>query len=133
MSITDPIADMLTRMRNGILVGHKNVDVPASKIKIAIAEILKNEGFISGYGLKAAGTPESSIQVQLNYWGKGDSAITGLKRVSRPGLRVYRGRDQVASVYGNRGISVLSTNKGVMTGHNARRQGVGGEVLFYVW
>ena len=133
MSTSDPIADMLTRMRNGIMVGHKQVDVPASKMKISIAEILKNEGFISGYDLKAAGTPESTIEIQVNYWGRGESAITGLKRVSRPGLRVYRGMDLVPAVYGNRGVSVLSTNKGVMTGHNARQQSVGGEVLFYVW
>ena len=133
MSTSDPIADMLTRMRNGIMVGHKQVNVPASKMKISIAEILKNEGFIGGYELKAGGTPESTIEIQLNYWGRGESAITGLKRVSRPGLRVYRGMDQVPAVYGNRGISVLSTNKGVMTGHRARQQSVGGEVLFYVW
>ena len=133
MSTSDPIADMLTRMRNGIMVGHKQVDVPASKMKISIAEILKSEGFISGYDLKASGTPESTIEIQLNYWGRGESAITGLKRVRRPGLRVYRGTNLGPSVYGYRGSAVVSTNKGVMTGHNARRQSVGGEVLFYVW
>ena len=133
MSVSDPIADMLTRMRNGIMVGHKQVGVPASKIKISIVEILKIEGFIRDYELKDPGTPSSSIEIKLNYWSKGESAITGLKRVSRPGLRVYKSMDQVPSVYGNRGVSVLSTNKGVMTDHQARQQGVGGEVLFHVW
>ena len=116
MSITDPIADMLTRMRNGIMVHHDSVMVPASKVKMAIAQILKEEGFIT-----------------LKYAGKNQPAVVGLERISKPGLRVYVERGEIPRVYGGLGIAIISTPKGIMTGKQAWRQGVGGEILCYVW
>ena len=133
MSVSDPIADMLTRIRNALMVGKNSVNVPVSKIKLDIAKILDEEGFVDGFELKNDGTHDAKKDINLHYWGKNDPVINGLKRVSKPGLRVYVTKDEIPYVYGKRGLAVLSTNQGVMTGSNARGKGVGGEVLFYVW
>ena len=131
MAVSDPIADMLTRIRNAIMVGHKIVSVPSSTVKLEIARILREEGFITGFDVHDEERP--TVDIKLHYWQKNDSAITGLKRVSKPGLRVYVGKDDIPHVYGGSGIAVMSTNQGVMSGSQARASGVGGEVLFYVW
>ena len=133
MSVTDPISDMLTRIRNANMVGHESVEVPSSKLKIEIAEILQKEGFLEGYELEDEGKVGAKIRLNLHYWSKGEPAITGLQRISKPGLRRYSSKTDLPIVYGNRGVAVVSTNKGVMTGMVARKSGVGGEVLFYVW
>jgi small subunit ribosomal protein S8 len=133
MSVTDPIADMITRIRNAVMVGKTSVSIPASKMKMDIAKILDYEGFVSSYDVKSETPKDSSIEINLHYWGKKDPGINGLKRISKPGLRIYVNKNEIPKVFGNRGVAVLSTNKGVMTGAEARRQGVGGEVLFYVW
>jgi len=137
MSVTDPIGDMLTRMRNAIMVGHTMVALPSSKAKVAIAKILKEEGFISGYEVvdgKIAGS--KVLRIRLKYVGERrerQSVITGLERVSRPGRRVYTGNKEIPWVLSGMGIAILSTPKGVMTGQRARQLGVGGEVLCKVW
>ena len=131
MTITDPIADMLTRIRNAIMVRHDSVQVPASKMKISIAKILKDEGFITDYEL-VKGKPGRVIKIQLRYMDKDTPAITALERASRPGLRVYADRGEIPRLAGGLGIAILSTSKGVMSGQQARRQGVGGELLCYV-
>ena len=133
MSVTDPISDMLTRIRNANMVGHESVEVPSSKLKIEIAEILRKEGFVEGYELEDEGKVGAKIRLNLHYWKKGEPAITGLQRISKPGLRRYSSNTDLPIVYGNRGIAVVSTNKGIMTGFEAKKNGVGGEVLFYVW
>jgi small subunit ribosomal protein S8 len=137
MSITDPISDMLTRMRNAIIVGHTMVAIPSSKIKVAIAKILKEEGYISGYEV-VDGTVVGSkvLRIRLKYVGERRerrSVITGLERVSRPGRRVYSGKQEIPWVLSGMGIAILTTPKGVMTGSRARQLGVGGEVLCKVW
>ncbi|MBP1692156.1 MAG: rpsH [Chloroflexi bacterium] len=137
MSLTDPISDMLTRMRNAIMMGHGLVAVPSSKIKVSIAKILKEEGYISGYEV-ADGTIVGSkvLRIRLKYVGERRerrSVITGLERISRPGRRVYRGKQEIPWVLSGMGIAILSTPKGVMTGQRARQLGVGGEVLCKVW
>ena len=129
--VTDPIADMLTRIRNAIMARHDSVNVPASKLKLGIARILKEEGFISDYTL-VKGKSSRLIKIQLKYTGA-QSALLGLERVSKPSLRVYVRRGEIARVYGGLGIVILSTPKGVMTGQESWRQGVGGELLCYVW
>jgi len=129
--MTDPIADMLTRIRNAIMAGHDSVLVPASKIKLSIARILKDEGFITDYGV-LKGKPQKVIKIQLKY-SDGQPAVLGLERVSKPGLRVYVKRHEIPRVYGGLGVSILSTPKGVLTGKEAWQQGLGGELLFYVW
>ncbi len=133
MAISDPIADMLTRIRNAIMVGHESVRVPASKMKIDIASILEREGFVTTFEVEDEGTKDATVKIELHYWKKDEPAITGIKRISKPGLRVYVGKGEVPHVYGGRGIAVMSTNQGVMSGIQARKKGVGGEVLFYVW
>jgi small subunit ribosomal protein S8 len=133
MAISDPIADMLTRIRNANMVGHQSVELPASNIKVKIARILEEEGFVAGVGLENEGTKDATINLDLQYWGKSDPVITGIKRISKPGLRVYVGKDELPYVYGGRGIAVISTNEGVMSASQAKNNGVGGEVLFYVW
>ena len=133
MSVTDPIADMLTRIRNAIMVRHDSVPIPASKTKISIAQILKDEGFIADYEVLKGDTPQRVIKIHLKYTGKKEPVLTGLKRVSKPGLRVYVGRGEIPRVYDGLGIAILSTPLGVMTGKQAWRKGVGGEVLCYVW
>ncbi len=132
MSVNDPIADMLTRIRNACMARHTTVAIPASKMKIAIAEILKREGFIRDFEVQKA-EPADSIVITLKYTSDRRPVITGLKRVSKPGLRIYSGRADIPRVRGGLGLSILSTPKGVMAGHEAWQEHVGGEVLCYVW
>ena len=132
MQISDPIADMLTRLRNGIMARHAFVVMPSSKMKEAIAAILKSEGFIQDYEVLADGV-KKTLRVQLKYTPERQPVLSGLKRVSRPGRRVYSGRDEIPLVLSGMGIAIVSTPRGVMTGKDARRQGVGGEVLAFVW
>jgi len=130
--MTDPIADMLTRIRNAVMARHPYADVPASRLKLEVVRILKREGFIRGYEVKGDG-PKKTIRVHLAYTEKGEPLISGLQRVSRPGLRVYVKRGQIPRVYGGLGIAIISTSQGVMTGQEAWRRHLGGEVLCYVW
>jgi small subunit ribosomal protein S8 len=135
MTTTDPIADMLTRIRNAIMAGHSYVVIPGSKMKLAIAEILKDEGFIENYDV-TKDRPQPMIRIWLKYAGDRKDrrpVITGLRRVSKPGRRVYTGKKDIPWVLSGMGIAVLSTSKGVMTGKKARRLGVGGEVLCHIW
>ena len=131
--VTDPIADMLTRIRNATNVRHDRVMVPASKMKIELARILKEEGFIVNYDVLKSGTPQAVINIYLHYRSQDEPAIVGLKRVSKPGLRVYVGKGEVPRLYGGLGVAFLSTSQGVMTGKQAWRKGLGGELLCYVW
>lgn len=130
--MTDPIADMLTRIRNALVVKRETVDIPVSKTKTAIAEILFNEGYINGYEVVGEGI-DSKIVVTLKYGAKGEKVITGLKRISKPGLRIYAGYDELPKVLNGMGIAIVSTPKGVMTDREARKQHHGGEILAYVW
>lgn len=130
--VNDPIADMLTRIRNACMVRHPSVSMPTSKMKLAIADILKREGFIRDYEIKN-GKPYSTLTLTLKYTQDRRPVITGLKRVSRPGLRIYTGREDIPRVRGGLGLSILSTPKGVMAGHEAWQHHVGGEVLCYIW
>ncbi|MCC3145069.1 30S ribosomal protein S8 [Halanaerobium sp. Z-7514] len=132
MNITDPIADMLTRIRNANSVGKSRVDIPASNIKNNIGELLKKEGFISDVKLVER-KPQNMIRVYLKYGENDEKVITGLKRISKPGLRVYVAKDEVPRVLGGLGIAVISTSQGVMSDKEAREKGIGGEVLCYVW
>ena len=133
MSMSDPIADMLTRIRNANTAKHDTVDVPASKIKVAIADILVKEGFVSGYKMIDVGNFQD-IQITLKYGkDKNVKAITGLKRISKPGLRVYASKEELPRVLGGLGVAIISTNKGIITDKEARQLNVGGEVLAYVW
>jgi len=132
MSMTDPIADMLTRIRNATMRRHESVLVPASKLKGEIAKLLREEGFIRQYKLVTEGL-RPALKLDLKYLNEEDSVITGLSRVSSPGRRVYVGADRVPRVKGGYGIAILSTNRGVMTDKQSRRAKVGGEVLCYVW
>ena len=131
MTISDPVADMLTRIRNAVMVRHDSVLVPSSKIKVAIARILKEEGFITDYEM-VKGKTHQTIKIQLKYDENNEPMITGLERVSKPGLRVYVGQKEIPRVAGGLGIAVLSTSKGLMTGQDAWRQGIGGELLCYI-
>ena len=133
MTMSDPIADMLTRIRNANTAKHDTVDIPASKMKIAIADILVDEGYITKYDIVEDGNFKS-IRVTLKYGAdKNEKAITGIKRISKPGLRVYAGKDEIPTVLGGLGIAILSTNKGIVTDKEARKLQVGGEVLAFVW
>ncbi len=132
MSVNDPIGDMLTRIRNACMARHTTVTIPSSKMKLAIAEILKREGFIKDYTV-VEGTPFNSISITLKYMSDRRPAITGLRRVSKPGLRIYTKREDIPRVRGGLGLSILSTPKGVLAGHDAWRERVGGEVLCYIW
>ena len=132
MNIRDPIADMLTRIRNTNSVGKSRVDIPASNIKTNIGELLKKEGFISDVKLVER-KPQNMIRVYLKYGENDEKVITGLKRISKPGLRVYVGKEEVPKVLGGLGIAVISTSQGVMSDKEAREKGIGGEVLCYVW
>jgi len=132
VTVSDPIADMLTRIRNGIMARHDSVLIPASKIKLSIARILKAEGFINDYEV-LRGKPHRVIKIYLKYDDKNQPMLSGLERVSKPGLRVYAGRGEIPRVYGGLGIAILSTPKGVMTGQQAWHQKIGGEILCYVW
>jgi small subunit ribosomal protein S8 len=130
--VTDPIADMLTRIRNANVVKMDTVDIPASNMKKSIADILYNEGFIESYEM-VDDSKQGVIRVKMKYGLERERVISGLKRISKPGLRVYARRDQVPKVLGGLGIAILSTSKGVITDKKARQKGVGGEVLCYIW
>ena len=133
MTMSDPIADMLTRIRNANTAKHDTVDVPASKMKIAIADILVNEGYITKYDLVEDGAFKT-IHITLKYGAdKNEKVISGLKRISKPGLRVYANTEDIPKVLGGLGTAIISTNKGVVTDKEARKLGVGGEVLCFVW
>ena len=133
MAMSDPIADMLTRIRNANTAKHDTVDIPASKIKVAIADILVREGYIAKYDIIEDGIFKT-IHVTLKYGAdKNEKIITGLKRISKPGLRVYAGKDNLPKVLGGLGIAILSTNQGIITDKEARKLQVGGEVLAFVW
>ena len=133
MTMSDPIADMLTRIRNANTAKHDTVDVPSSKMKLAIADILVDEGYIQKYDLVDDGNFKT-IRVTLKYGAdKNEKIITGIKRISKPGLRVYAGKDEIPSVLGGLGIAILSTNQGIVTDKEARKLQVGGEVLAFVW
>ena len=129
--VTDPIADLLTRVRNAAMARHDGVMVPASKMKIEMTKILKDEGFIADYSI-VKGETQRMIKITLKYIDK-QSAFIGLERVSKPGLRVYSGKGEIPRVFGGLGISILSTSKGIMTGQEAWKNNLGGEVLCYVW
>lgn len=130
--MTDPIADMLTRIRNAVTAKHDYVNIPASKMKIAIAEVLQKEGYIRGYEVQNEAA-KKLMRVQLNYTGKKEPVLSGIQRVSKPGLRVYVQKLEIPRVYGGLGIAILSTPQGIMTGQDAWRRKIGGEVLCYVW
>ncbi|MDD5127459.1 MAG: 30S ribosomal protein S8 [Dehalococcoidales bacterium] len=132
MVVSDPIADMLTRIRNAALARHDSLAVPASKTKLAIARILKDEGFISDFEV-VRGKTNRVIKIRLKYYENKQAAISGMRRVSKPGLRVYVGRNEIPRVYGGIGIAIVSTAKGIKTGQQAWRLGSGGELLCYVW
>ena len=133
MTMSDPIADMLTRIRNANTAKHDTVDVPASKMKIAIAEILLKEGYIKGFDIEEAGSFKN-IHITLKYGkDKNEKIITGLKRISKPGLRVYANAAELPKVLGGLGIAIVSTNKGILTDKEARKNNVGGEVIAFVW
>ena len=133
MTMSDPIADMLTRIRNANTAKHDTVDVPSSKMKLAIADILLEEGYIKKYDLIDEGNFKT-IRITLKYGAdRNDKIISGLKRISKPGLRIYAGKDELPRVLGGLGIAIISTNKGLLTDKEARKQNVGGEVLAFVW
>ena len=132
MTLSDPISDMLTRIRNAIMAKHDFVLVPASRMKLSIARILREESFISDYEV-LSGKPHRVIKIHLKYSDKNQPILSGLERMSKPGLRVYVERKEIPRVSGGLGIAIVSTPKGVMTGQQARHQGIGGELLCYVW
>ncbi len=133
MTMSDPIADMLTRIRNANTAKHDTVDIPSSKMKVAIANILLDEGYITKYEMVEDGNFQN-IRITLKYGeDKNEKIITGLKRISKPGLRIYAGKDELPRVLGGLGIAIISTNKGVITDKEARKLHVGGEVLAYIW
>ena len=132
--MTDPIADMLTRIRNAVHARRQRVDIPASTFKVEIARILEREGYIQGFKMVAdEASPQQVLRMMLKYGPRGENVISGLERVSRPGRRVYFGRNDVPKVMGGLGTSILTTSRGVMTGQDAVRAGVGGEVLCNIW
>ncbi len=130
--MTDPIADMLTRIRNGFRARHPAVEMPTSRIKVAIAEVLRDEGYITGYAVQGD-PPKEKLRVELRYTGKQEPIVTGLRRISKPGLRVYTGKDGIPRVRSGLGIAIVTTPQGVMSGYEARRRGIGGEVLCTVF
>ena len=130
--MNDPIADMLTRIRNAIIAKHKEVSIPTSKTKVNIAEVLLNEGFISAYEVVGEGV-DSVIKITLKYGPNNERVINGIKRISKPGLRIYAGYEDLPKVLNGLGIAIVSTSKGLMTDRQARAQKIGGEVLAYVW
>jgi small subunit ribosomal protein S8 len=132
MNMTDPIADMITRIRNGVRARLPKIDVPASKLKVEIARILKDEGYVANFKT-VEDEKQGMIRIFLKYGPGMERVITDLQRVSRPGCRIYCGKDQIPRVYGGLGINILSTSRGVMTGRAAAREGVGGEILCNVW
>jgi len=132
MSMTDPVADMLTRIRNANTVGHATVDVPASKIKKNIAQILLTEGYIKGFEV-LPGEHQDVIKIELKYGAGKQRVISGIKRVSKPGMKVYAKKDEIPKVLGGLGVAIISTSSGLITDKQARKLGVGGEVICYVW
>ena len=132
MTVSDPIADMLTRIRNAIMARHDFVLVPSSRTKLSIAKILREEGLIADYEV-VRGKQHRTLKIHLKYDDSNRSVLSGLERVSRPGLRVYVQRKEIPRIYGGLGITIVSTSKGIMTGQKACRQGIGGELLCYVW
>lgn len=132
MTMTDPIADMLTRIRNANMAKHETVDIPASNSKKEIASILLDEGFIRGFDIIEDGK-QGIIRMQLKYGRNKEKVITGIKKISKPGLRVYAKKDEVPKVLGGLGIAIISTSKGIITDKIARKEGVGGEVIAYIW
>lgn len=132
MTMTDPIADMLTRIRNANTVKHETVDVPASNIKKEIARILLEEGFVKGYDVIEDGK-QGIIRLQLKYGIEGERVISGLKRISKPGMRVYSSKDEIPKVLNGLGVAIMSTSKGILTDREARKENIGGEVICYVW
>ena len=133
MSMSDPIADMLTRIRNANTAKHDTVDIPSSKMKKSIADILTNEGYIKGYEVIEDGV-KATIKVSLKYGkDKNEKVISGIKRISKPGLRVFAGKDELPKVLGGLGIAIISTSQGLMTDKEARNKGIGGEVIAFVW
>ena len=133
MNMTDPIADMLTRIRNGVQARHESVVVPASKMKLEIAKILKEEGYITSYSVEGDTVANKTIHIVLKYGPNKEKVISGLKRVSKPGLRKYAGAEELPRVLKGLGIAIVSTSKGVMTDKEARKLNIGGEVLAFVW
>ena len=133
MNMTDPIADMLTRIRNGVQARHESVEVPASKMKLEIAKILKEEGYITSYSVEGETVSDKMIHIVLKYGPNKEKVITGIKRISKPGLRVYASKDELPKVLGGLGTAIISTNKGVLTDKEARKENVGGEVLAFIW
>lgn len=133
MNMTDPIADMLTRIRNGVQARHESVEVPASKEKIAIAKILKEEGYILNYKVEGEKASEKKITIDLKYGPNNEKVISGIKRISKPGLRVYAKSNALPRVLNGLGIAIISTSQGVMTDREARKNHAGGEVIAYVW
>ena len=132
MSMNDPIADMLTRVRNANSAGHDTVSMPSSKKLVEIARIMKEEGYIEAYDIQPS-EPRDTLEITLKYGEKKARTIRGLKRISKPGLRIYAGKDELPRVLGGLGTAVISTSSGVMTDRDARKAGVGGEVIAYIW
>ncbi|MBQ1407234.1 MAG: 30S ribosomal protein S8 [Eubacterium sp.] len=132
MTMTDPIADMLTRIRNANTVGHETVDIPSTKMKKAIAQILLDEGYIAGFEIVEAGNHDV-IRIQMKYGAGKEKVISGIKKISKPGLKVYAKASDVPRVLGGLGIAIISTSKGIMSDKEARKLGIGGEVICYVW
>ena len=132
MSMNDPIADMLTRVRNANSAGKQTVSMPSSKKLVEIARIMQEEGYIAGYEVESA-EPRGILEITLKYGEKKDRTIRGLKRISKPGLRIYAGKDELPRVLGGLGTAIISTSKGVMADRDARKMGVGGEVIAYIW
>lgn len=130
--MTDPIADMLTRIRNAVSSKHDNVTMPSSKLKVAIAKVLKEEGFIRDFVVTEE-APRTMLKIDLSYTGRKEPVLSGIKRVSKPGLRVYAQKREIPRVLGGLGVAILSTPEGVMTGQHARQKSIGGEILCYVW
>jgi len=132
VTMTDPLADMFTRIRNANQVYHEDVTVPASRIKVEVAKILTQEGYIEGYDLEKD-KPQDKIKIKLKYASDRRRVITGIRRISKPGLRVYANKDSVPKVLGGLGVAMLSTSRGILTDKQARKEGVGGEVICYIW
>ena len=133
MNVTDPIADMLTRIRNGLNAGHETVVIPASKMKVEVARILKQEGYIDNYKVEGETAKDKVITVELKYGPDNQKVISGLKRISKPGLKVYARKDAVPRVLNGLGTAIISTSKGLMTDRDARKANIGGEVVAYIW
>lgn len=132
MTMTDPVADMLTRVRNASLAHHESTTMPSSKIKVNLAKVLEQEGYIAGYSVEET-EPQATLTVRLKYGPNRERVITGLRRISKPGLRVYVKRTEIPRVLGGLGVAILSTNEGLVTDRSARSRGLGGEILAYVW